>query len=374
MRRRTLLAAPLALGLPLAATVPALAAPGPRLRGVDISFTLQEEAIGTVYRDGGAARPVERILADRGANLVRLRVWTAPPPGFSDLSAALTLARRARAVGMRVLLNLHYSDFWADPGKQPTPAAWAGQNLATLAETVRRYTRDAVAAFARQGTPVAMIQVGNEITSGMLFPLGQIYRPDGEHWPEFTTLLKAGITGAREGNPAGNRLDVMIHIDRGGDNGGSRYFYDHILAQGVRFDVIGLSYYPFWHGALSALRSNLNDLSNRYRKDLVVVETAYPWTLGNGDTLGNFINSPSQLPDGAAFPATHTGQAAYFEELRAVLAAVPNGRGAGFVDWSPEWLPGVGWAPGEGNPNDNLTMFDWSGNALPSLRAFRPGN
>jgi arabinogalactan endo-1,4-beta-galactosidase len=375
MRRRTVLAAPLAAAFgTLAARVPASARPhaaGPRVRGADISFTLQEEAAGKSYRDGGVVRPIERILADRGANYVRLRVWTAPPAGYSTLSSALTLARRARAVGLQVLLDLHYCDFWADPGKQPTPAAWAGQNLSTLAGTVRSYTRDAVAAFARQGTPVSMIQVGNEITNGMLWPLGEVYRSDGEHWAEFTTLLKAGITGAREGNPAGNALQVMVHIDRGGDNGGSRYFYDHVLAQGVRFDVIGLSYYPFWHGSLAALRSNLNDLANRYGKDLVLAEVSYPWTLGNGDQLGNFITSPSQLPDGAAFPASQSGQVAYFEELRNVLAAVPSGRGAGFFDWEPGWLPGVGWAPGEGNPNDNLTMFDWSGNALPVLNAFR---
>ena len=138
--------------------------------------------------------------------------------------------------------------------------------------------------------------------------------------------------------------------------------------------MIGLSYYPFWHGSLSALRSNLNDLSNRYGKALVLAEVSYPWTLGNGDQLGNFITSPSQLPDGSRFPATASGQAAYFEELRTILAAVPGGRGAGFFDWEPGWLPGVGWAPGEGNPNDNLTMFDWTGKALPSLRAFRAGS
>jgi arabinogalactan endo-1,4-beta-galactosidase len=302
-----------------------------------------------------------------------LRVWNAPPAGYSTLDSALTLARRAKQAGMKVLLDLHYSDFWADPGKQATPRSWAGQNLSTLAGTVRAYTRDALAAFARQGTPVDMVQVGNEITNGMLFPLGQIYRPDGQHWPEFATLLKAGIAGARDGNPAGNTLAVMVHIDRGGDNGGSRYFYDHIIAQGTQFDVIGLSYYPFWHGSLAALRSNLADLASRYGKDLVLAETAYPWTFGNGDQSGNLISSPSQLPDGSAFPATPAGQAAYFEQLRGVLAGVPGGRGAGFFDWEPGWLPGVGWSPGQGNPNDNLTMFDWSGNALPSLSALRPG-
>jgi arabinogalactan endo-1,4-beta-galactosidase len=300
---------------------------------------------------------------------VRLRVWNAPPAGYSTLSSALTLARRAKQAGLKVLLDLHYSDFWADPGTQATPRAWAGQSLSTLAGTVRAYTRDAVAAFAQQGSPVDMVQVGNEITNGMLFPLGQVYRSDGQHWAEFATLLKAGIAGARDANaPA-----VMVHIDRGGDNGGSRYFYDHIIAQGVQFDVIGLSYYPFWHGSLATLRSNLTDLANRYGRDLVLAETAYPWTLGNGDQLGNLIGSAGQLPDGGAFPATQSGQAAYFEQLRAVLAAVPSGRGAGFFDWEPGWLPGVGWSPGQGNPNDNLTMFDWSGNALPALNAFRPG-
>ena len=369
MRRRTLLAAVPAAAVLAARTQVASAATGPRIRGGDISFTLQEESAGKSYKDGGVVRPIEQILAARGANYVRLRVWNAPPSGYSTLSTALTLGRRAAQAGLKILLDLHYSDFWADPGKQPTPAAWAGQNLSTLATTVRNYTRDAVAAFARQGTPVSMVQVGNEITNGMLWPLGQIYRSDGEHWSEFTTLLKAGIAGARDaGAPS-----IMVHIDRGGDNGGSRYFYDHLRTQGVAYDVIGLSYYPFWHGSLATLRANLNDLSGRYGKDLVLAETSYPWTLGNGDGLGNFITSTSQLPDGSRFPATQSGQAAYFEELRNVLAAVPGSRGAGYFDWEPGWLPGVGWSPGEGNPNDNLTMFDWSGNALPSLRAFRAG-
>jgi arabinogalactan endo-1,4-beta-galactosidase len=374
MRRRTVLAAPLAAALgTLAARIPASAAVGPRFRGADISFTLQEEAVGKSYRDGGATQPIERILAARGANFVRLRVWNTPPAGYSTLSLALTLGRRAKQAGLKVLLDLHYSDFWADPSKQATPGAWSGQNLSTLASTVRTYTRNALAAFASQGTPVDMVAVGNEITNGMLFPLGQVYRSDGQHWSEFATLLKAGIAGAHDGNPPNNPLTVMIHTDRGGDNGGARYFYDHILAQGVAFDVIGLSYYPFWHGSLATLRTNLGDLATRYGKDLVLAETAYPWTFGNGDGLGNLIGSPSQLPDGGAFPATQTGQAAYFEQLRSVLAAVPSGRGAGFFDWEPGWLPGVGWSPGQGNPNDNLTMFDWSGNALPSLTAFRQG-
>lgn len=342
---------------------------GPRIRGADLSFTPQLEAAGVRFRDHGKARPVERVLAGRGANYMRLRIWTDPPAGYSTAATMLAMAKRARRAGMRVLLDLHYSDFWADPGHQTTPAAWQGEDLPTLAGTVRRYTRELIEEFARHDA-VDMVQIGNEVTAGMLWPLGQVYLSDGAHWDGFATLLNAGIAGAREG-AHGRALPVMLHIDRGGDNGGSVWFYDHILAAGVvDFDVIGLSYYPFWHGPMTALRANLNDLSPRYGKDIVVAETAYPWTTGNGDDLANSFDSDSQLPDDAAYPATPQGQADFYSALRGVLAQVPDGRGAGFLAWEPEWIPGVGWEPGAGNPNDNLTMFDWQGNALPSLAAF----
>jgi arabinogalactan endo-1,4-beta-galactosidase len=380
-RRAVLAVPPLAVAASQLAPSPAAAGRPPRppralsIRGADLSFTPQLEAAGVRYTDRGRVRPVERILAAHGANYVRLRVWTAPPAGYSDAASALAMARRAKRAGLKVLLNLHYSDFWADPAHQTTPAAWQGRDLPALAATVRGYTRGIVAGFARQGAAVDMIQIGNEVTAGMLWPVGQLYPADGtQRWAEFTTLLKAGIAGAREGNPGNHRLDVMVHVDRGGDNGGAVWFYDHIAAEGASFDVIGLSYYPFWHGPLAALRANLGDLSTRYGKPLVVAEAAYPWTLDNGGQLGNFIGSPDQLPDGAQFPATPAGQAAYFEALRSVLSGVPGGLGAGFFDWSPAWIPGVGWAPGEGNPNDNLTMFDWTGAALPVIDAFRPAD
>ena len=342
------------------------------IRGADLSFTPQLEAAGIRFSDRGVTRPVERILARHGANYVRLRVWTDPPEGYSDEESALAMAVRAKRAGMKVLLNLHYSDFWADPAHQTTPVAWQGQDLATLADTVHDYTRRIIARFARHGAAVDMVQIGNEVTAGMLWPVGQLYLPNGEQqWVEFTTLLKAGIAGARAGNPRHHRLQVMVHIDRGGDNGGTRWFYDHIAEHDVAFDVIGLSFYPIWHGPLAGLKANLDDTAVRYGKPVVVVEAAYPWTLDNGDQLENFITTAEQLPDGAAYPATPRGQADYFEALRDVLRDTPDGRGVGFIDWSPEWIPGVGWAPGEGNPNDNLTMFDWQGRALPSVHAFR---
>jgi arabinogalactan endo-1,4-beta-galactosidase len=366
LSRRTFLAATGAV--PLAATIGKPTAE--EIRGADISFTLQEEAAGAVYRLDGHRAPLERLLRRAGANWVRLRVWTDPPAGYSDLGQALRLAERAKHLGLSVLLDLHYSDFWADPGKQYTPAAWAGQDLPTLARTVHDYTAEVITAFAGRRVPVDMVQIGNEVTAGILWPIGQIYPPgtDVQRWPEFTTLIKAGLAGARAANPRGHRLRTMLHIDRGGDNGGSRWFFDHVLAQGVQFDVIGESFYPFWHGPMAALAANLNDLATRYGKPMVVVETAYPWTMADGDDLANSVSDPALLPDGATYPPTPAGQAAYFTALRQLLRAVPNGLGLGFFDWEPEWVPGVGWEPGAGNPNDNLTMFDFTGRALPSIR------
>jgi arabinogalactan endo-1,4-beta-galactosidase len=342
------------------------------IRGADISFTPQLERAGVRFSLDGHRAPVERILRRVGANWVRLRIWTNPPAGYSTAESALELALRAKRAGLKVLLDFHYSDFWADPSKQPIPEAWQGQDLEELARTVRRYTRKTLRDFARAGARVDMVQVGNEITAGMLWPLGKIYT-DGQpdDWSGFSTLLSAGIQGVSDARTSRHRPRVMVHIDRGGDNAGSRWFYDHILDQGVDFDVIGLSYYPIWHGSLEDLQSNLDDLADRYEKDLVVVETAYPWTLDNGDDLENFITSLDQVPDAEQFPPTRRGQADYFEGLRRVLLEVPDERGTGFFAWEPEWLPGVGWAPGEGNPNDNMTMFDWQGRGLPSLRAFR---
>jgi arabinogalactan endo-1,4-beta-galactosidase len=342
------------------------------VRGADISFAVQEYEAGKRFIDGGRPQPVESILAAHGANYARLRLWVNPPAGYSDLQVALEGARRAKRAGLRLLLDLHYSDFWADPGHQTIPAAWQGQDLPTLAATVREYTRDTIATFARHGVPVDMVQIGNEVTAGMLWPLGQIYLTSTPNFPDFATLVNAGIQGAREGNPRRHDLKVMLHIDRGGDNGGSVWFFDHVIAAGVTdFDVIGESYYPFWHGPLSALQANLNDLAPRYDRDIIVVETAYPWTVANGDDLANSFTDASQLPDGDLYPPTPQGQAGYFEALRDVLSQVPGGKGVGFFDWEPEWIPGVGWEPGAGNPNDNLTMFDFAGRALPSLRAFR---
>lgn len=145
-------------------------------------------------------------------------------------------------------------------------------------------------------------------------------------------------------------------------------FYDNILAQGVNFDVIGLSYYSIYHGPLSALQANLNDLAPRYHKDIVVVETAYPWTFADGNGYPNIVGPGTAL--GAPYPATPDGQLDYLRAILSILGQVPEGRGRGLVCWESAWIPGVGWEPGAGDAWDNMTLFDFNGHALSSVRVY----
>src|SRR5690349_12134283 len=306
---------------------------GPRdfAKGADLSFTLLEEDAGTVFTDRGRAKPVERIFVDHAANYVRLRLWINPPAGYPDLLTDLEMARRFKAAGMKLYLDFHYSDFWADPQHQDTPSSWAGQDLAKMSKTLQTYTRRVIQAFAAQGTPVDLVSIGNEIRNGILWPTGQLSTWSDAEWNALGTLLKAGVAGARAGNPRGHKLRVMLHYDQGGDNGGSRAFFDHIKAQGVPYDVIGLSYYSFWHGHLRDLRANVNDLAARYGKDVMVAEIQYAWTLGYGDSTNNFVWQESQLEPG--YPASPEGQLSFVNDVLSILAAVPGGRGDGLFYW-----------------------------------------
>ncbi len=351
--------------LRLFASMPITAIPD---RGADLSFEPQEEAAGAHFTDAGAPGSPLSILNDHGLNYVRLRLWINPPAGYSDLASDLRMARRIEAAGDKLYLDIHYSDFWADPQHQIIPAAWQGQDLPQLTNTVRSYTQSVIKAFAAQHTPVDMVSIGNEIRNGILWPVGQVDWSADTGWDNLTTLLKAGVAGARTANPAGHKLLVMLHFDEGGNNADSVRFYDHMVSAGVPFDVIGLSYYTFFHGPLTAMRSNVDDLATRYGKPIVVAESQYPWTLAAGDSTGNFVWNSSFVADG--YPATPGGQVSFYNDLLSIVHQIPNHLGAGLFYWEPEWIPGVGWEPGAGTPNDNLTLFSFNGQALPSVGLF----
>jgi arabinogalactan endo-1,4-beta-galactosidase len=343
---------------------------GLAVRGADISFTLQGEAIEQTLHLNGEPLPLEVILSRSGATHSRLRLWINPSEGTSDLRSALTLAKRIHTAGMKLVLDLHYSDTWADRTSQWIPAAWSGLDQSQLEHQVEAYTRETVAAFAEQGTPVDIVQIGNEITHGFLWPAGQIYSPGGERWREFANLINSGIRGAKAGGLP-HHPSIMIHTDTGGDVRGSIYFFDRLRELGVPFDIIGLTYYPFWNGSLSRLAENLHILADTYGKDIIIAETAYPWTLESGDGGPTVVNDVSALPEAALYPATPAGQEKYYRALTQVLRDVPNGRGVGFLVWEPGWLPGVPATEEVGSTHNNLTLFDWRGNALPALSVFQ---
>ena len=330
-------------------------------RGADVSSLPQVEAGGGVFRDGGEPGDALEILAAHGVDLVRLRLWHAPPDGVCGLTSTLALARRAHAAGLSILLDLHYSDTWADPGHQTKPAAWAALPFPILADSVRTYTRDVTAALNAQGTPPALVQTGNEITAGMLWDDGRVGgRFDTPaQWTRLALLLTAAADGLVEACAPAPRPPIVLHVDRGGDNAGARRVCDALIAREAPFEVIGLSFYPWWHGGLEAFEANVDDLVERYDRDVLLVETAYPWTLGWFDDTHNPVGRTDHLLPG--YPATPEGQHAFLEAVTGIIDTLPGRRGIGVVYWEPLWIA----APGYGSSWENLAVFDEAGNILP---------
>jgi beta-galactosidase len=246
--------------------------PKGKILGADISFLPQLEAHGEKFSDNGINREAISILKDHGFNYIRLRLFVnpaddsgySPGKGFCDLVHTLAMAKRIKKAGMKFLLDFHYSDYWADPGKQYTPKAWRELDINQLADTIYHYTKHVLLALKAQGTLPDMVQTGNEINHGILWPLGNIQRPDN-----LALLLKAAIAAVRDVNPG---ILVMLHIALGGQNAESQFFLDEMIERGVNFDVIGESYYPKWHGTLQDLQYNLDALEEKYNRPVIVAE------------------------------------------------------------------------------------------------------
>ena len=243
-----------------------------KMIGADISFLPELEDQGIKFSDKGITKDPILILKEHGFNYVRLRIFNepandsgySPKKGFCDLEHTKAMAKRVKAAGMKLLLDFHYSDYWADPGKQYKPAAWQGLAFTDLKKALYDYTKKVMQQLKNQGTVPDMVQVGNEINHGMVWPEGSIQNPD-----QLAQLIRAGIAAVKVVEPT---VVIMLHVALGGQNSESVFFLDNMVARGVPFDVIGESYYPKWHGTLHDLRDNLNDLAARYDKDLIVVE------------------------------------------------------------------------------------------------------
>lgn len=365
------------------------------VKGMDLSTLLELERCGAKYYDNGEERDLLAIMKSYDVDTIRIRLWNDPwsetgesyGAGENDLKTSLEIAKRVTAAGFGVLLNFHYSDFWADPGKQIKPKTWADYGVKELEQAVYDYTLESMQTFLDAGVNITMVQVGNELSNGLLWPEGKV-----PNYDNIATFVNAGIRAVRKADAA---IPVMIHLDNGGNNALYREWFDNFTKRGEDFEIIGLSYYPFWHGSLQMLNDNMNDIAERYGKDLVIAEVSMGYTMEdykNYEKLSDeerkgYATRPA-LVEKIEYPMTKQGQYDFMEDFLNRISHIKGGKGKGFFYWEPAWIPvpGSGWAtpaslkymndPGPcGNEWANQALFDYDGNALPTLsliRDFKP--
>lgn len=365
------------------------------VKGMDLSTLLELERCGAKYYDNGEERDLLTIMKSYDVDTIRIRLWNDPwsetgesyGAGENDLKTSLEIAKRVTAAGFGVLLNFHYSDFWADPGKQIKPKAWADYGVKELEQAVYDYTLESMQTFLDAGVNITMVQVGNELSNGLLWPEGKV-----PNYDNIATFVNAGIHAVRKADAT---IPVMIHLDNGGNNALYREWFDNFTKRGEDFEIIGLSYYPFWHGSLQMLNDNMNDIAERYGKDLVIAEVSMGYTMEdykNYEKLSDeerkgYATRPA-LVEKIEYPMTKQGQYDFMEDFLNRISHIKGGKGKGFFYWEPAWIPvpGSGWAtpaslkymndPGPcGNEWANQALFDYDGNALPTLsliRDFKP--
>ncbi len=282
-------------------------------KGADIGWLAQMEATGYHFYDAdGSEKDCLQLLKDRGINTIRLRVWVNPSNdkinGHCSKDETVAMAVRAHNMGMRIMIDFHYSDSWADPSKQTKPAAWASHSFSSLMDDVYNHTYDVLHSLKSAGVTPEWVQIGNEIPGGMLWPEGST-----SNFSQLAQLLNKGYDATKAVDPA---IKVIVHIDQGNDNIKFRWFFDNATTNGVKYDVIGASYYPYWINSdytttINNLAANLNDMASRYNKEVMVVEVGGDFTLvqNTHDMLVAVINA---------------------------VKNVPNSKGLGVIYWEPE--------------------------------------
>lgn len=361
------------------------------IKGMDLSTLLEMERCGAKYYDNGEEMDILDIMKKYDVDTIRVRLWNDPKSedgeaygaGNNDLAETIAIGKRVTDAGLGVLLNFHYSDFWADPGKQIKPKAWTGFGVEELEKAVYDFTVESLQAVLDAGVNVTMIQVGNELSNGLLWPEGKV-----PNYDNIAKFVSAGIRACRKVNPI---IPLMIHLDNGGNNELYRRWFDNYIDRGEDFEYIGLSYYPFWHGSLKMLEDNMNDIALRYGKELIVAEVSMGHTMEDYKAYEKLEDSErkgyatrKELVDKIEYPMTIQGQKDFTEDFLNRVADVVENKGAGFFWWEPAWIPvpGSGWAtpaslkymndPGPcGNEWANQALFDYNGNALPTLKLIK---
>ncbi len=377
------------------------------IRGVDISSIIAEEKSGVVYyNEEGAEQDIFQTLAQNGVNYIRVRVWNDPYDengsgyggGNNDTKTAAEIGARAAKYGMKLCVDYHYSDFWADPNKQQCPKAWEGMAIEDKSEALYQFTKESLSEIIDAGAVIGMVQIGNETNNGM----------SGEtDWTKRRQLMQAGSRAIREtAQKTGQDMQIAVHFTDVSDKKGTLAIAQKLMDKEIDYDIFAVSYYPFWHGSLENLTDVLREISGEYGKKVLVAETSYPYTDGDGDGSANSIGGTDVTPEYAVSAQGQTN------EIRDVCAAVADvgEAGLGVFYWEPAWIPvnvyqedapdaasallanqesweknGSGWASSYaasydpkdagvyygGSSWDNQALFDYEGHPLESLKVFK---
>ena len=321
------------------------------IRAADMSYLPLIESEGTIFKKNGVAENALTTLKNAGCNTIRIRIWKNPSDNHSGLAEVKALALRVKQAGMKVWLTVHYSDTWADPGNQTPPSDWTSLSFANLKTAVSNYTTLLMTEIQPD-----IIQIGNEINSGFLWPQGHLINNESQ----CLQLISAASTAIRSQSAT---TKIMIHY--AGIGSGATWFFNKMSS--INYDYIGLSYYPVWHGKiLSDVNATITSLGETHNKKVIIAETAYPFTLGYNDYTNNILGLADQLVP--TYPATNQGQKEFLLAIKNLVKQ--NSRGLGFCYWGAEWVAFRGPTATNGSSWENQALWDFNNNALPVMDAF----
>ena len=329
------------------------------INGVDISMLKQvEENGGLFYENGNQIDPIQ-IFKDKGINTARIKIWHTPSLNYNNLESVLEIADRASSVGLDLFLDFHYSDTWADPSSQTKPSAWVDLNFETLCDSLEQYSHHVITKLKNQNTLPKYVQIGNETDCGFLWPDGYVCDESNNdsQWNKLRELFMHAIEGINSALDTQDTLKIISHVSSGGN-----WFFNNLIGQGVDIDILSISYYPMWHGTLSDLNQNMDELGNEFQKPVLIVETAYPFTLQWNDNTNNILGLETQLLED--YEASEEGQFTFLHDL--ITLVDENDYGLGICYWAPDWISTNQF----GSPWENQALFDFDGELLDAISVF----
>ena len=333
------------------------------MKGVDLSMLKQVEDNGGLFYDNvNQIDPIQEFNS-KGINTVRLKIWHNPLLNYNDLESVLEIAERVKNADLDLLLDFHYSDTWADPSNQNKPAAWENLNFDTLCDSIEQYSRYVITKLKNQNTLPKYVQIGNETDCGFLWPDGYVCGESNNdiQWNKLRDLFMHAIEGVNTALDFEDSLKIISHVSSGGN-----WFFGNLLEEDIPIDILAISYYPMWHGTLADLNQNINMLATQFGKPVLVVETAYPFTLSWNDNTNNILGLETQLLDG--YEASEEGQFSFLYDLISLVH--DNDFGYGICYWAPDWISTSQF----GSPWENQALFDFDGQLLDAVSVFDDAN